>query len=64
MSDQRQSPTMIRNFDPAVWQRIKVEARRHDMTAGALLNLIVAEWLADHACAAHGGRLEQAKAVG
>lgn len=59
MTDQRQSPTMIRNFDVDVWQRVKVEARRHDLTAGALLNLIVAEWLDDHTCAAFGGPLEQ-----
>lgn len=59
MTDQRQSPTMIRNLDPELWQRVKTEGRRHDLTAGALLNLIVAEWLDDHACTSYGGPLEE-----
>jgi hypothetical protein len=51
MTDQRQSPTMIRNFDPALWERVKTEARRHDLSAGALLTLIVGEWMDEHQCA-------------
>jgi hypothetical protein len=58
MTESRQSPTMIRNMDPLLWQQIKQEARRHDLTAGALLNLIVDEWLTDHTCTAYGGPLE------
>jgi hypothetical protein len=53
----RQSPTMVRNFDDALWERVKIEARRHDLTAGALLNLIVGEWMDDHQCTAYGGPL-------
>jgi hypothetical protein len=59
MTDQRQSPTMIRNIDPAIWERVKTEARRHDLSAGALLNLIASEWLSEHQCAAYGGPLER-----
>jgi len=59
MTDRRQSPTMIRNFDPAIWQQIKQEARRHDLTAGALLARIAGEWLADHQCASTIVPLEQ-----
>ena len=54
----RQSPTMVRNMDPLLWRRVKQEARRHDLTAGALLNLIVDEWLTHHTCAVYGGPLE------
>lgn len=52
---------MIRNLDPILWDRIKVEARRHDLSAGALLTLIVREWLDEHACTAYGGPLEPAE---
>jgi hypothetical protein len=58
MTNQRQSPTMIRNMDPLLWQQVKQEARRHDLSAGALLNLIVNEWMTEHQCAAYGGPLE------
>jgi hypothetical protein len=51
-------PTMIRNMDPLLWQQVKQEARRHDLSAGALLNLIVNEWMTEHQCAAYGGPLE------
>ncbi len=61
MTDNRPSPTMIRNIDPLLWQQIKTEARRHDLSAGALLNLIVNEWMTDHQCAAYGGSLEPAE---
>lgn len=54
----RQSPTMVRNMDPLLWQQIKTEARRHDLSAGVLLNLIINEWMSDHQCAAYGGPLE------
>lgn len=54
----RQSPTMVRNMDPLLWQQVKKEARRHDLTAGALLNLIINEWVSEHQCAAYGGPLE------
>ena len=53
----RQSPTMIRNLDPAVWDQLKVEARRHDLAAGELLNVIARAWLAAHQCTAYGGPL-------
>lgn len=46
----RQPPTMIRNLDADTWHRIRTEARRHDLTAGALLTLIANEWLAEHQC--------------
>lgn len=58
MTAPRQSPTMLRNLDPEVWERIKREARRHDLSAGALANLILREWLDDHTCSAYGGPLE------
>ena len=58
---ERQSPTMVRNMDPLLWQQIKTEARRHVLSAGALLNLIVNEWLTEHQCTAYGGPLTPAE---
>lgn len=51
MSAPRQSPTMIRNLDPVVWQQLKREARLHDLSAGALASLVLGEWLGEHCCA-------------
>lgn len=47
----RQHPLVIRNADLDLWRQVKQEARRHDMTAAALLNQIVGEWMAAHQCA-------------
>lgn len=58
MTEPRQSPTMVRNMDPLLWQQLKQEARRHDLSVGALFNLIAGEWLTEHTCAAYGGPLE------
>lgn len=41
----------IRNVDPDLWTHIRVEALRHNLSAGALLNTILREWLAEHTCA-------------
>lgn len=55
MSDNRPSPIMVRNLDPDLWRQIRAEAVRHSLTGGALLNLIAAEWLAEHDCATMDG---------
>lgn len=58
MSENRQSPTMVRNLDPDTWRQIRAEAVRHELSGGALLTLIANEWLAEHQCATMDGPRE------
>lgn len=41
---------VVRNVDPVLWRRVRAEAVRHDLTAGALLNEIMRTWLEAHDC--------------
>lgn len=43
----RMSSTTVRDIDPQKWRQVKARAAILGMTVGELLNMIIAEWLAD-----------------
>ena len=45
--DARMSGMTVRNIDPALWRKLKARAALVGLNVGELLNMIVAEWLAD-----------------
>jgi hypothetical protein len=47
-------PVMIRDLDPELRERPKDGARRHDTTAGGLLDTIVSAWPTVHQCVTIG----------
>lgn len=49
--------TSIRGLDQGLFREVGAEAKRHGVTVGTLVNLILSEWLQEHDCATTDGPL-------